>query len=212
MSFQLLQTISTILIFFGVVITGIGGFGQYYFGRKIENEKDRLNIEAEQKLNEKIDVLIKGNDELKENIKPFEELARLKFPDEDVNTALSNLSKEIERIESEHKKTYFEAYEISNEILDDNNYNFKYRLTPVGKNTIPIFMIQCSTKNKVKIVKFDVKGKTLPQMVFKENSKDLTLFRNTYRELYPGEIIVDITTENDPGIIKLFMDPYKEDK
>jgi len=209
MSYSTLQTISTIVIFAGAVMAGLGGLGQYYFGRQIDKEKDEIRIANENRLNTKVDILLKGNDELKETIKPFEELARQRFPGEDVNTALDNLTKDIARLEKEHQKTYFTVKVLIDEPQSDGSRKYKFKLTPVGHNIIPIFAIQCDTQNKTKITKFEVASRTLPAMSYDRTAKDKSAFRKEYREMYPSEVIVEITTEKDPGKLNINIDPFK---
>ena len=100
MSYQNWLTVSTVFIFIGAVLAAFGVYGQTHFRNKIEEIKEK-------QLTDKINNLLKGNEELKESIKPFEELAQKIFPDEDVKTALENLEKEISKLEKEHQKTYF---------------------------------------------------------------------------------------------------------
>ena len=97
MNFNLYQTISAIIIFVGILLTGLGGFGRYYFSNKLESQKYSLVVKKETGLNLKIDALLKGNELLRENIKPFEALAKSKYPNDDINTALDKLSEEIKK-------------------------------------------------------------------------------------------------------------------
>ena len=42
MNFELLQTLSQIIVTIGIIFTAIGGFGSYYFGQKIDSEKAKI--------------------------------------------------------------------------------------------------------------------------------------------------------------------------
>ena len=44
MSFESLQTISQVLIFVGAIIGAFGTFGHFYFGQKIERERQRTEL------------------------------------------------------------------------------------------------------------------------------------------------------------------------
>lgn len=206
-----LQTWCSIAIFIGVVIAGLGGLGQYYFGKKVTEEKDRSVTIKEKDLNIKIESLLKGNEDLQNRLEPFMNIAQAKFPDENTQTALKRLSEEINSLGEQTKKTVFEIESSNKEIMPDGTYEINLKLNPIGKNVIPIFSITCKTENGAIINKFEVIGPTIPGMSFDRTSKDRTMIRKEYRTLYPGEIIVKIVTDKDPGRIAISIDPLKED-
>jgi hypothetical protein len=46
-------------------------------------------------------------------------------------------------------------------------------------------------------------------MSYDRTAKDGSAIRKEYREMYPGEVIVAITTESDPGRLDINIDPFK---
>ena len=203
------EKISAILVFIGVVFAVLGGVGQTYSGYKNDIIKDELRIENERLLTAKIDTLLKGNDELKEALKPFQELAHQRFPGEKVDTALYNLAKEFRRLEQEHKKTYFTGTNPIGVPQQDGSHIYKFKLTPVGHNIVPILTIQCETQNKTKITEFKVTGQTIPLISSTWSAEDMSAIRKEYRDMRPGEVMVEITTESHPGRLNISVDPFK---
>ncbi|MBX2976412.1 MAG: hypothetical protein KF721_09775 [Ignavibacteriaceae bacterium] len=223
MDYSLYQTISAIIILVGIFLTGLGGFGQYYFSHKLESQKDSLVVKKESELNLKIDELLKGNELLRENIKPFEALAKSKYPNDDINTALDKLSEEIKNIEAkqnktaeevtkisaETQKTVFEVKNSKQETLPDGKIKYSYELHPIGKNIIPILSITCSTENGAVISTFEVKGQTVPIMSSDSYNENKSVFRKEYRQMYPGKVNVVIIVESPPGKLNVGIDPIK---
>jgi hypothetical protein len=101
---ELFQNISNILILLGVIITALGGYGSYYFGYKADEEKDKLNQENTFMLNEKVEILLKGNDTLRKDLEPFKEYAKKVYPKENEQTALDNLKQDLDRLKDEVKE------------------------------------------------------------------------------------------------------------
>jgi hypothetical protein len=105
---EMFQNISNVLILIGVILTALGGYGSYHFGKK--NDKIREDTTAKQTVNfnEKIDSLIKGNQELKQGNKelnqqllPFIAYARSLYPNDSDSTALEKLRKDIDDTKKE---------------------------------------------------------------------------------------------------------------
>lgn len=97
---ETIQLVYNILIILGVFLTGIGGFGSYYYGKKVEKN---ISAEAEKKeniLNLKIDSLIYDNKEIINKLTPFENLAKKMFPNEEADVALSKLQTELEHLKA----------------------------------------------------------------------------------------------------------------
>jgi len=205
-----LQTLSSIAIFVGVVIAGLGGLGQYYFGHKLAENKDAAAAVKEKELNVSIESLLKGNKDLQDRLDPFLEIAQAKFPDADTQTALKRLSDEIDKLETHTRITAFVSDGNSREIMPDGTYVFNLKLNPVGKNIIPIFSISCKTEGGAVIKSFDVKGPTLPGMSFDKTSEDRTFIQKEYRSMYPGEVNVRIVTDKDPGRLNISIDPLQK--
>lgn len=102
MKYEIMQGISQIIVVIGIILTGIGGFGAYYYGKKTDNVKETQNIIKEKELNSKIDTLVVSNQILNEQLKPIDELIKKYYPDEDKREAIERITSEIEKIK---KKT-----------------------------------------------------------------------------------------------------------
>jgi hypothetical protein len=94
---ELYQNISNILIMIGIVITAVGGYGSYYFGKKGDEQKDELNQRNTIELNTKIENLISGNDTLIKELQPFKEFAKSLYPNENEDKALDKLKTDFDR-------------------------------------------------------------------------------------------------------------------
>jgi hypothetical protein len=211
MDFNSFQTLSAVAVLVGVLITGLGGFGQYYFSKKIEQQKDSLSQKNEFVLNNKIDELLKGNELLKERIKPFEEIAEAKYPTENINIALEKLKNDMSKIEKEYQKTFFEISSKTVQPQQDGSVKYNFTLNPIGNNVIPILTILCKTKNGTPIKVFNVSGKTLPIMSSDSRSKDNSAYKRAFREMYPEKVSVEIITEKPDGL-DIEIAPLKENK
>ena len=111
MSYETLQTWSQIFILVGILLTGLGGFGAYHYGKKIETQKDGQNSVKEKELNSKIEnlidgnnILVKSNDDLKKQLKPFEVLIDKFYPNQEKDKAIENLTREMENLKSKSKE------------------------------------------------------------------------------------------------------------
>ena len=101
---EFLQNLSNILILIGVICTGLGGFGSYYFGKKSDKRKEERSEANYSIQTEKIDSLLKGNEELKNQLSPFLVQARKLYPNESDSTALKKLKQDIEETKAELNK------------------------------------------------------------------------------------------------------------
>ena len=98
--------LSHIAIFFGVLLTGLGGFGSYYFGQKISSEEKQKSQSDQNRLEGKVSELLDGNEVLKEKLAPFEEIAKKIHPTLDLNIALRKLESDyfqLKEIAEKHK-------------------------------------------------------------------------------------------------------------
>ena len=86
-----LQTWSQIAIVIGILVTALGGFGSYYFGKKAADVR-----EQERRTNFK--ELLTRSQTLEEKLKPFQELALTARPNLDQDAALDSLRQDIERL------------------------------------------------------------------------------------------------------------------
>jgi hypothetical protein len=98
MRYETWQMGYNILILVGIIITGIGGYGSFLYGKKIEESGSIEADKNEKILNKKIDSLLDDNEKIMFKLEPFEKLAQKMFPNEKSEIALSKLQKEIEII------------------------------------------------------------------------------------------------------------------
>ena len=84
MTADTLQTWSQVVATIGLLLTGLGGFGSYYFGRKAESAQ-------RQELRTHLVTL-------EERLKPFQELAHAARPELDQDAALDGLRREIQQL------------------------------------------------------------------------------------------------------------------
>ncbi|MFH1642846.1 MAG: hypothetical protein ABIC04_08175 [Nanoarchaeota archaeon] len=133
-----LQTVCNIIIVVGIFATGLAGFGNYYFGKKITELKDQKSIEEEKNLNTKIETLLKGNEKLKSELAPFKKIAEEKFPNESIQAALNKLSEELHNINQKTAKTVFKIERANKQQLPSGEFETKIQLKPMGTNVIPL--------------------------------------------------------------------------
>ena len=91
MSAESLQTLSQVAIVIGVLVTALGSFGSYHFGKKAENARN-------QELQSSVNELLTRSQTLEEKLEPFQELAQRARPDLDQDAALDSLRQDIERL------------------------------------------------------------------------------------------------------------------
>ena len=121
MNFENWLSVSHIAIFIGTALVGFGGFGQYYFNRRIEQIKDNELKSNTQKLNEKISTLLEGNKSLQEQLKPFETLAEHVYPGIEKELALEKLKSDYYKLE---KKTNQIEEKIKDRYLNSSQQAF----------------------------------------------------------------------------------------
>ena len=100
----MLQTISHVVAFIGTVVTALGIFGSYYFGKKTEETR-------QQETQENFAKIHLQNQELNDQLKPFLQLAQAARPDLDQGAALTSLRKEIEQLRQVAEKHEFTPLE-----------------------------------------------------------------------------------------------------
>jgi len=122
---QTMQTISNVIIFVGVLLAGLGGFGSYHFGKRADQKKEHEAKVKEERLNVQITSLLKGNEKLSQQIQSFEEIATNIYP---------NLNKEeaIEKLKQDYEELRAELSIQKNTIRD---FSAKLRVTFSGKWT-----------------------------------------------------------------------------
>lgn len=98
MNWSSLQAVSQGLILAGFIFTGVGGFGAWYFGKKTEDEKDRVAEKRETQLHAQIEGLVSQSKTLEEQLRPFRKLAEERFPTLHTEEALNELREEIQGI------------------------------------------------------------------------------------------------------------------
>ena len=79
------------MIVLGILVTALGGFGSYHFGKKAEDSR-------KQELQSSVNELLARSQTLEEKLEPFQELARMARPDLDQDAALDSLRQDIERL------------------------------------------------------------------------------------------------------------------
>ena len=84
MSAESLHSWSQVAIIIGIVISGLGTYGTYYFSKKVGKEQ-RLEFRT-------------SLDNLEKKIEPFQEIAQATRPDLDQDAALDSLRQEIGRL------------------------------------------------------------------------------------------------------------------
>jgi len=98
MSPQTLQTVSQIAIVVGVILTGLGGFGAFHYGRRIDQQKEQEASAREDALKADIGKLLTGNASLERRLEPFESLAKQLHPNVASDEALALLQRELDAV------------------------------------------------------------------------------------------------------------------
>jgi hypothetical protein len=209
---QALQTWFNIFIAIGIFITATAGLGNFYCGKKITDKKDQNTVEEKAKLDKKIESLLKGNDELKSELQPFKDIAKEKFPNENIQAALNRLSEDLYDINAKTEKTVFEIESSNTKTAPSGEFETNIQLKPRGENIIPIFSIAIKTQNNAIIKKFEVTGPTIPMMSYDRTSEDRTAISKEFRTMRPGEIRVTIITDKDPGRMSVGIEPLLSSK
>lgn len=73
------QTISQIVLTIGIILTALGGFGSYHFGKKEERDKERASEEAQGRLNSQIVELQSELESVRSNTAQIDEKVDLIF-------------------------------------------------------------------------------------------------------------------------------------
>jgi len=94
-----LQALSQILAFVGVVLAALGSLGAWYFDKKVSDVEAAARAQYESSVTAKLDVLRQGNESLRDQLKPFEELATTRYPTTTPDKALDALVRDITRVE-----------------------------------------------------------------------------------------------------------------
>lgn len=205
-----LQFLSNFLVFIGVLLAGIGGWGNYYFGKVADKIKNNETIDKEEKLNTKIESLISGNNELKESLEPFKDLAKKRFPTEDIDTALKKLSGDLDRIEKQTAKTNFNIINENSQILEDGSYEVNFDLEPDGSNVIPLFTVTANTFDKVEIITINIEGPTIPVMSQLGTNETKTFMRNEFRSVRPGPVKITVHVASKPEKLEIGIEPLNK--
>ncbi len=94
MSPQTLLTASHIFVLIGVLIAGLGGFGTYHYGKKVDDEKSREMAANEQTLSAQIT-------DLTSQMASFEEIATSLYPNLTKDKAIEKLKTDFEQLQEE---------------------------------------------------------------------------------------------------------------
>ncbi len=73
-----LQTISQLILLLGVVLTALGGYGSYHFGKIEEKEKERISDQKQNELNEQITILQANTSQINTKLELIYQAARLR--------------------------------------------------------------------------------------------------------------------------------------
>jgi hypothetical protein len=91
--------------FVGSAIVGVGGFGVWYFGRKVDEARDAKSEIDRRQLSEQLSdlqvgnrSLVDGNQALLKRLEPFERLARERFPAAPPEEAMEKLRRELSEV------------------------------------------------------------------------------------------------------------------
>lgn len=101
MSAHTLLTVSHVIILVGVLLTGLGGFGTYFFGKKADAQKANAVAANELRLSNKIDSL-------STQLGSFEAIALKLYPDLSKDQAIEKLKNDYEQLRKDvdvHKNT-----------------------------------------------------------------------------------------------------------
>ena len=96
---EFLQNLSQILIFVGVVVSALGGLGNYYFGDKVQALKANKAQQQENLLNGKIQTLVDNGQKLQDQLDPFIKMATQSYPNDDLQTALKKVQEDLNKVE-----------------------------------------------------------------------------------------------------------------
>lgn len=92
------QTAFYWLIFAGALLVAIGGVCSKIVAKKIEERKGRVAAKREQVLDQKVDRLVEGNEQLRERLEPMAEMLQDLYPDLDEQTAMDALRSEVQEV------------------------------------------------------------------------------------------------------------------
>jgi len=116
--------------------------------------------------------------------------------------AYQKLELRTSSLEKETQKTVFTAVNKTVVLLPDGTYESRFDLVPIGKNIIPLFKVECETKNDAKIISLKIRSKTtnLDGMWLVNSSEDGTYRNETIKNIEPGVINVTVLTDKKPII------------
>jgi hypothetical protein len=82
----------------GIILTGLGGFGAYYYGKLVDTDRERASADRETELRSGMGKLLEGNDALQKRLEPFEQLARELHPSLGRDEALKKLRDDLDAV------------------------------------------------------------------------------------------------------------------
>jgi len=208
---EILQMISQLAVLIGIIVTALGGFGAFHFGKVITQVKEQAAQNREKQFIDKIDGLAKDNKIVQDKLKPFENLANKMYPDIESDAALGRLYREIQDVKKETQPTVLIPDNLSERELENGSFEYSFNLESEGKNVIPIFSIVAESTNGAKINSLKIDGKTLPLMSENSGNKEQTAKRVLYRSVSPSSFKVVINTAEKTQL-KISIIPLKESK
>lgn len=205
------QLISNVAVFFGVVLAGLGGWGNYYFGKRADEIATERAQNNQVRFEDQINALARSNEELKESLDPFKDLALSRFPNDDIDAALRKLSEDFDRLEKETKKTTFMVLNERSKTNDDGTYEQHIELQPIGINVVPLLTVQASTAGNVELLDVEVDGPTIPRMSTTSKNDDDTVIRREFTAVRPGPVTIVIRAVSKPQRLNVIVDPLQKE-
>jgi hypothetical protein len=102
MDLEFWKTAFNVLLAVGIVLSAVGTFGAYYFSNKLDAQRGAAEEArrsqddgARYRLNEQIEKLVTGNEDLRSRLTPFEKLAQQRYPNLGGDEALGKLQNDI---------------------------------------------------------------------------------------------------------------------
>jgi hypothetical protein len=134
------QNISNIVIAVGVVLTALGGYGSYYFGKRLEAEKDAEAKGKEQRLVAQVDNITASAKTLEAKLGPFEKLATTMYPNLKLEAALEKLRQDTADLR--RKTEMMERRAAPRVLSDEQKQRFVefLKAAPKGKVAVYSFM------------------------------------------------------------------------
>lgn len=137
MQYETLQNLANIAISLGILLSAIGGYGSYYYGKIIEKEKGEVAKITEVKLNNEIERLSTSAEKLEKRLIPFEKTAQTLYPNLQLEAALDKLINDT--IELRKRTDQIESKQKPRTISVERKIEFIDSLRDAPKGTVEIY-------------------------------------------------------------------------